>query len=41
MREYAIEMSDIKKSFKDFTIENFNLKVEKGFIGGADIILDK
>lgn len=34
MREYAIEMSDIKKSFKDFTIENFNLKVEKGFITG-------
>ena len=34
MREYAIEMSDIKKSFKDFTIENFNLKIEKGFITG-------
>lgn len=34
MKEYAIEMNDIKKSFKDFTIEKFNLKVEKGFITG-------
>lgn len=34
MTEYAIEMGNVKKSLKDFTIENFNLKIEKGFITG-------
>lgn len=34
MEKYAIEMSHIEKSFKGFAIEDFSLKVKKGFITG-------
>ena len=34
MEKYAIEMSNINKSFKDFSIEDLNLKVKKGHITG-------